>query len=143
MSEHGTQKVFESEMDVRWGDMDAYKHVNNASYLRYIEEARVLWFKTMRSDWADPACSPILAAAHMNFRRPIGWPERIRIAMSTERLGGKSLTLAHRIESATQPDVVYADGSTVLVWIDATGTPLPLPEFVRRACESALPRSLS
>jgi acyl-CoA thioester hydrolase len=134
MSADDKPEVFETEIDVRWGDMDAFNHVNNASYLRYIEEARVLWFKAMSSDWADPDCAPILAAATMNFRRPIGWPEHLRIVMHAERLGGKSLTLAHRIESATQPDVLYADGTTVLVWVDASGNSLPLPETVKRAC---------
>ena len=121
-------------MDVRWGDMDAFNHVNNASYLRYIEEARVLWFKQISPDWADPDCAPILAAAQMNYRRPIGWPERLRIVMAAERVGGKSLTLAHRIESATQPGVLYADGSTVLVWVRRDGSSMPLPAFVLRAC---------
>ncbi|MGH8025889.1 MAG: acyl-CoA thioesterase, partial [Pseudoxanthomonas sp.] len=30
-------------ISVRWGDMDAFNHVNNAQYLRYLEEARVRW----------------------------------------------------------------------------------------------------
>ena len=83
----------------------------------------------------DPlaAFAPILAAAQMNYRRPIGWPERLRIVMFPERIGGKSLTLGHRIESATQPGVLYADGNTVLVWVDRSGAPMALPEFVRAA----------
>lgn len=133
MNETPMKPVFESEMDVRWGDMDAFNHVNNASYLRYIEEARVLWFKQISPDWADPDCAPILAAAQMNYRRPIGWPERLRIVMGAERIGGKSLTLSHRIESATQADVLYADGHTVLVWVDRSGASMLLPDFVRAA----------
>lgn len=133
MSEPPMKTVFEIEMDVRWGDMDAFNHVNNASYLRYIEEARVMWFKQISPDWTDPDCAPILAAAQMNYRRPIGWPERLRIGMGIERLGGKSLTLGHRIESATRDGWLYADGHTVLVWVDRSGSSLPLPDFVRAA----------
>ncbi len=133
MSGSAWKSVFEIEMDVRWGDMDAFNHVNNASYLRYIEEARVLWFKQISPRWADPDCAPILAAAQMNYRRPIGWPERLRIVMAAERLGGKSLTLAHRIESASEAGVLYADGSTVMVWVDGSGASLSLPDFVRAA----------
>ena len=133
MSETPMKTVFEIEMDVRWGDMDAFNHVNNTSYLRYIEEARVLWFKQISPNWADPDCAPILAAAQMNYRRPIGWPERLRIVMAAERIGGKSLTLGHRIESATQAGVLYADGNTVLVWVDRGGASMALPEFVRAA----------
>ncbi|MCG6118548.1 MAG: acyl-CoA thioesterase [Aquimonas sp.] len=136
MSERDMKTVFEVEMDVRWGDMDAFNHVNNASYLRYIEEARVLWFKQISPDWADPDCAPILAAAQMNYRRPIGWPERLRIRMAAERVGGKSLTLSHRIESAAQPELLYADGNTVLVWVRRDGSSMALPDFVLRACEA-------
>lgn len=133
MSETPMKTVFQIEMDVRWGDMDAFNHVNNTSYLRYIEEARVLWFKAISPDWTDPDCAPILAAAQMNYRRPIGWPERLRIVMCAERIGGKSLTIGHRIESATQDDLLYADGHTVLVWVDRSGASMLLPDFVRAA----------
>ncbi|HAI59587.1 MAG TPA: acyl-CoA thioesterase [Xanthomonadaceae bacterium] len=128
--------VFEFAMDVRWGDMDAFNHVNNASYLRYIEEARVAWFRALvPAAWADVDCAPILAAATMNYRRPIGWPERLRITLHAEKLGTKSLTLGHRIESATPDGVLYADGHTVMVWVDNTGASIALPPFIRAACE--------
>lgn len=127
--------VFEIAMDVRWGDMDAFNHVNNASYLRYIEEARVAWFKSLTADWAAVDCAPILAAATMNYRRPIGWPERLRVTLHAEKLGTKSLTLGHRIESATQDGVLYADGTTVMVWVDHGGASIPLPASIRTACE--------
>lgn len=128
--------VFEIPMDVRWGDMDAFNHVNNASYLRYIEEARVAWFRALVPNaWADVDCAPILAAATVNYRRPIGWPERLRITLHAEKLGTKSLTLGHRIESATQDGVLYADGHTVMVWVDKGGTSIALPPFIRAACE--------
>lgn len=126
--------LFEIAMDVRWGDMDAFNHVNNASYLRYIEDARVAWFKSLTGDWAAVDCAPILAAATVNYRRPIGWPERLRIHLHAEKLGTKSLTLGHRIESATQDDVLYADGSTVMVWVDGSGASIPLPQNIRNAC---------
>ena len=128
--------VFEIAMDVRWGDMDAFNHVNNASYLRYIEEARVAWFRALVPNaWADVDCAPILAAATVNYRRPIGWPERVRVTLHAEKLGTKSLTLGHRIESATVDGVLYADGHTVMVWVDRGGTSIPLPPFIRHACE--------
>ena len=129
--------VFEIAMDVRWGDMDAFNHVNNASYLRYIEEARVAWFRALVPNaWADVDCAPILAAATVNYRRPIFWPERLRITLHAEKLGTKSLTLGHRIESATQDGVLYADGHTVMVWVDKGGASIALPPFIRAACEA-------
>jgi len=128
--------VFEIVIEVRWGDMDAFNHVNNASYLRYIEEARVAWFRALLPErWAKTDCAPILAAATVNYRHPIGWPERLRVRLLAEKLGTKSLTLGHRIENAAQEGLLYADGHTVMVWVDRTGISIPLPPFIRSACE--------
>lgn len=128
---------FSLEMPVRWRDMDALAHVNNASYLGYVEEARVSWFQSLSDDWSGAAAAPIMAAVTMNYRRPARWPESLRVELSAERVGTKSLTLAHRIVSAADHGLVYADGNTVLVWVDASGTSVPLPAAIRAACGAA------
>ena len=126
----------EHEVTVRFYDTDCAAVVHNLAYLRFIEEARVAWFRALVPNaWADVDCAPILAAATVNYRRPIGWPERVRVTLHAERLGTKSLTLGHRIESATVDGVLYADGHTVMVWVDRGGTSIPLPPFIRHACE--------
>jgi acyl-CoA thioester hydrolase len=126
--------VHRIELAVRWGDLDAFGHVNNTCFHRYIEEARVLWFRALSADWANETAAPILAAATVNYRRPIGWPETVVVELTAERVGGKSVTLGHRLSSASQAGVLYADGTTVLVWVDGNGTTLPLPDAVRTAC---------
>ena len=122
------------EMEVRWRDLDAFGHANNASYHGYVEEARVRWFRSLSADWANETAAPILAAATMNHRRPLGWPATIVVELVAERVGGKSVTIAHRI--ADDAGVVYADGNTVLVWVDRDGATLSLPDAVRAACET-------
>lgn len=129
--------VFAMAADVRWRDMDAFEHVNNASYLGYIEEARVRWFKSLSEDWAGEAAAPILAAVTLNYRRPIEWPETLRVELLVERIGNKSLTLGHRILAAGDADTVYCDGNTVLVWVNRDGQSVMLPDKVRAACEAA------
>ena len=128
---------FTLDMPVRWRDMDALAHVNNASYLGYVEEARVSWFQSLAADWSGAEAAPIMAAVTMNYRRPARWPESLRVQLHAERVGGKSLTLGHRIVSASDTGTVYADGSTVLVWVDASGASVPLPDAIRAACGAA------
>ena len=122
------------DLEVRWRDLDAFNHANNAAYLGYVEEARVLWFKSLSADWAGETSAPILAAITMNYRKPIAWPESLRIELFTERLGNKSVTVGHRILSSTQPELLYADGNAVMVWVDRAGQTVALPEPVRQAC---------
>lgn len=126
--------VHRLEMDVRWRDMDAFNHVNNASYLGYIEEARVRWFRSLSEDWAGVGSAPIMAAVTVNYRRPISWPETLVVELIAERAGNKSLTLGHRISSAGDPATLYCDGHTVLVWVDREGRSVLLPGHVRAAC---------
>ena len=128
---------FTLDMPVRWRDMDALAHVNNASYLGYVEEARVSWFQSLSADWSGADAAPIMAAVTMNYRRPARWPESLRVELSAERIGNKSLTLAHRIVSLGDHGRVYADGHTVLVWVDAHGTSVPLPAAILAACRAA------
>ncbi|OGT58726.1 MAG: thioesterase [Gammaproteobacteria bacterium RIFCSPHIGHO2_12_FULL_63_22] len=127
--------IFTLVMPVRWRDLDAFKHVNNASYLGYIEEARVSWFRSLSSDWSGETAAPILAAVTLNYRRPANWPETLIIELIVERIGNKSLTLDHRITSATDEGVLYADGNSVMVWVDGSGQSIVLPPGIRAACE--------
>jgi len=133
---HLPKKVFELRMPLRWGDHDALDHVNNTMYLRYLEEARVRWFAEHIANWdrADDA-SPLMAAIHANYRRPLRWPADILVQLFCERLGNSSLTIGHRIVDANDPSILYLDGNVVMVWINpANGKPTALPEGIRTAC---------
>ncbi|MBD8526554.1 acyl-CoA thioesterase [Pseudomarimonas arenosa] len=127
-------------IEVRWRDLDAFNHVNNATFLTYLEEARLLWLESLDGEWLTETSAPVLAAANLQFRRPVAWPETVRVELRSSRVGRSSITLEHRIVSANQPDVLYCDGSVVMVWVDATsGKGADLPPAVRRAAEALLP----
>lgn len=129
-------------IDVRWRDLDAFNHVNNATFLSYLEEARLLWLESLDGEWLTETSAPVLAAANLQFRRPIAWPETVRVELHSSRVGRSSITLEHRIVSAKQPDVLYCDGSVVMVWVDAeTGKGAALPAAVRQAAEALLGHS--
>ena len=48
--EHRRKLIHITKMPIRWGDMDAYGHVNNTIYFRYMEQARVEWIEDMIAD---------------------------------------------------------------------------------------------
>ena len=128
------RRLVETPISVRWGDMDAFGHVNNSRYATFLEEARLQWFATIEGGWVDATTSPVVAAMSINFRSPIEWPCELVVELYVERVGGSSLTLGFRMVSRDTPQKFYADGSTVLVWVDrSTGRPVPLPERIRKA----------
>jgi acyl-CoA thioester hydrolase len=122
-------------MPVRWRDLDAFNHVNNSQYLSYLEEARLQWMMTLPGRGMDERVAPVVAAAHLNYRRPIAWPCALTIELVVEHLGTTSVRIGHRITAGGAGDVLYCDGHTVLVWIDRIdGAATALPDAVRRAC---------
>jgi acyl-CoA thioester hydrolase len=126
--------LIEAPIDVRWGDMDAFGHVNNSVYATYLEEARLRWFDTIDGGWMDDAIAPVIAASSINFRLPIEWPAALTVELFVVKVGGSSLTLGFRMLSREASPKFYADGSTVLVWTDrGAGKSVPLPERIRRA----------
>jgi acyl-CoA thioester hydrolase len=125
-------------LGVRWGDLDAFNHVNNATFLVYAQEARLAWLANVPGVWFDETMMPVVAAANVNYRRQLAWPATIVVELATTRIGTSSLTIAHRIVSADDPTCIYADGEVVMVWIDpASGRSVPLPAAIREACQSA------
>lgn len=133
-TEPAPRLLLRAPMAVRWRDLDAFSHVNNSTFLTYIEEARLQWFQSLPGPWVTEDTAPVLAATHVNYRRPIEWPEQLVVELYAERVGNTSLTVAHRIVAAGDASVVYSDGYSVLVWIDRRGGKAAgLPEAVRRA----------
>jgi len=122
-------------MPVRWRDLDAFNHVNNSKYLSYLEEARLQWMIGVPGKGLDDHVAPVVAAAQLNYRRPIAWPAQVVIELFVERLGNTSLTIGHRIVDGADGNVLYCDGHVVMVWIDRdSGAAAPLPAEVREAC---------
>jgi acyl-CoA thioester hydrolase len=129
--------LFVTELPVRWRDIDAFNHVNNATYLTYLEEARLQWMQQV-GDCLSETAMPVLAAAELNYRRPIAWPARLHVQLYSERLGNSSITLAHRIVDAADASCLYCDGRTVMVWTNPTiGKSVPLPATIRAAATQA------
>ena len=129
----------EIEVPVRWGDMDALRHVNNAQYFTYCETARISYFEKIGLfDVAHKALGPSLAMAQLNFRRQLHYPATLVVEVSTSRIGRTSFTLEYIIRDKNEPpEKGAADGSSVVVWVDySEGKPVPLPEkLIQRIVE--------
>lgn len=136
MSEDTTASklLVRAPVTVRWGDMDAYGHVNNSVYATYVEEARLQWFRSLDAGWMGTEAAPILAALNTNFRKPVEWPAEIVVEMFAGRVGRSSFTASFRIVDRQAPEVLYAEGDSVLVWIDPrSGKSIELPAHLRAA----------
>lgn len=135
MSLDNEKLLYSLPITLRWRDLDAFNHVNNANFLTFLEEARIRWFGSLGEEWVTDAIAPLLAAVQMNYRAPIPYPADIVVELLAQRVGNTSITVGHRITSDDGRSH-YADGHVVMVWIDRTsGRPTALPKAIRDAAE--------
>ena len=124
------------EIPVAWGDMDAFRHVNNSIYLRYFESARIAYFQAAKimAAMESQGIGPILAHASIDFLRPLTFPDRLMSYASCHQVGNKSFRLAYRLVSTAQADQVAAAGDSVIVMLDyKSGQTVPIPAEMRQA----------
>ena len=124
------EHTFTTAVGLRWGDLDALGHVNNAVFLRLLEEARVRFLLGLPPQGEHGF--GILAARHeIDYLKPLGYSEDpVQVQMWVERVGTSSFTLGYLMADAGGDAVCAA--KTVIVAIDAAaGTPVPLPGAIR------------
>ena len=131
------QPTFRIPIPLRWSDLDAFNHVNNARYLTFLEQARIEWFDTLDEPWVTADSAPVVASVTLNYKRPIEYPASVFVELFTEKLGNSSVVIGHRIVG--EDGTLHCDGHVVAVWVDRrSGKPVPLPAGVRRASELLL-----
>jgi acyl-CoA thioester hydrolase len=138
---------------LRWGDLDAYNHVNNVAMLRLLEEARAraFWYPE-RGEEAPPTAllgldpeAPILsliARQEVEYLRPVPYHrDPLDIQIWFGRLGGSSGEICFEVFSplGEAEQVLYARASATVVTVDAgTGAPVRLSPELRAAWEPLL-----
>lgn len=126
------------EVPVRWGDMDAFGHVNNTVFFRFFESVRIEYLRAIDfAEGGDTAgIGPILASTHCRFRRPLGFPDTVLVGARTTEVAEDRFTMEYRIVSGVTGEVA-ADGGGVVVSYDyGSGSKAPIPGAVRARIEA-------
>jgi acyl-CoA thioester hydrolase len=122
---------------VRWGDMDALGHVNNAKYFTYCESARISYFNAIEL-WKHrehDRQGPALVAATLNFRQQVHYPAALEVGARVSEIRNRSFTLEYAIYRQGTDDLV-ADGTSVVAWTDyEVNKSVSLPEALRAAIQ--------
>jgi acyl-CoA thioester hydrolase len=116
-------------VQVRFRDIDAFGHVNNAVYLNYCEQCRFAYFRRFGYAARAGDLPVILARAEVDFRHPARLEQEVRVGGRTVRLGESSFAMEHRIEA---DGVLAAEIKVVLVAYDyESARPAPIPGELR------------
>jgi acyl-CoA thioester hydrolase len=85
---------FQGKQYVRWGDLDAFGHVNNATYLIYAQEARFEWSKMLEM---------VVARAEVDFIAPIYDGDIfIDVEIWVNKIGNSSFGLTYEMKNGDQ-----------------------------------------
>jgi acyl-CoA thioester hydrolase len=128
-------------IEVRFADIDAMGHVNNANYLSYFEQARMRWFSELIGDeWDWEAHGIVLARNEVDYLEPILLSDQVSIEVACARVGNTSLTLTYKVFRTPKHDTtprLCSKGMSVLVCFDyQTGLKRAVPETWREKIEA-------
>ncbi len=108
---------FSTTIEVRFRDVDALAHVNNAVYLTYFETARMHYWKALFGDGAFEQYSFVVVRAECNYRSPAHVGEILKVLTRVSELKNSSFTFNYEVVESKTGRLV-ADGSTVQACFD-------------------------
>ena len=108
--------IYTNQQFVRWDDIDAFGHINNAKYLTYIQEARFQWsfYQYAQRNEKPTLVEMVVARAEVDFIEPIYEGGRFYdVTLWVEHIGNSSFTLGYEVIGDN--NVVHARVKTVQV----------------------------
>jgi acyl-CoA thioester hydrolase len=126
---------FWTSIVVRWGDMDAMGHVNNATYFKYCESARIELLRGIGIGGRDEgsAQGPTLVHAACDFKREVKYPATLDVGVRVVTMTQRSFRMEYGMFFAGT-ETLAAVAVSVNAWMDyGAGRAVPLPDDLRAA----------
>lgn len=142
MADHFSGFSITVDIPVAWGDMDAYGHVNNTTFFRWFETARIAFLSAIEftAGGESGGVGPILASTRCRFRRPVVFPDTVTVGVRTTSVEEDRFVHAYRVVSHAAGEVV-AEGEGVVVSYDYHARrKAPIPTVVRTAIDRRIDR---
>lgn len=103
------------EQNVAWGDMDAFGHVNNVMYYRYIESSRILYFQHLKT--YQQGVLTVIASNQCKYLKPVFYPDVLKVAARVDELRNSAVRMHYVLYSEAQKEIV-ATAEAVVVFVD-------------------------
>ena len=124
------QFAISTKVNVVWGEMDALGHVNNVSYFRYFETARIDFLKQtgLLSILSDPSHSPVLRDTYAQYKRPVTFPDTLHIGSYITDIKEDRFTMRYEAFSESQQAICTTGYASVVMFNMKTGQKSPIPD---------------
>jgi acyl-CoA thioester hydrolase len=124
--------VYEMTLPIRWGDMDAMGHLNNTSYFRYFETARIDWLYTLGQVPGPAKEGIVIVNAFCNFYRQLEYPGDVLLKMYASDPGRTTFETWVTMARSDAPEVICAAGGATTMWVDfPRQKAINLPDWLR------------
>ncbi len=119
-------------LPIRWGDMDAFGHLNNVSFFRLLEEVRIQWLDQLGCKLEVQETGPVVINVSCDFLKQVVYPADIQINTKVENIGRSSLEISHELFIAGEEPQLCGRASGKMVWVNyAEEVSVPLPAELR------------
>ena len=139
MSKLDLQKFnFSYPIQMRWNDLDALGHVNNALYVSYFEIARGGFMLKAVPEWDWTKHMFLIANVNVDFKKELLLTAtKPLVHVRTSKIGGKSFVLEYAITSQKGDEtILHATGSTTQIMFDTKArTTIEVPDWVRESLQ--------
>jgi len=125
------------ETPVAWGEMDAFRHVNNTAYFRYFESGRIAYFERLNllEYMEATGVGPILASTSCRFKIPLTYPDKVSIGTRVPTIEDDRFTMEYLVFSH-QHQKIAAEGIGLIVCFNyKENKKAPIPDELKRRIE--------
>ena len=120
------------QLPVQWGDMDANSHVNNVSYLQWVESARIAYFEQIDFfDFTGSKPGPILKKTSTKYIYPLFYPDLVWLGSRAKQLQADRFILETAVFSNQHKRIAAISQSEVVIFDYHKKSKIEMPPDVR------------
>ncbi len=122
------------EQSVTWGDMDQNGHVNNVEYFRYMENARVEYYRRIGKFELEreTGITLVLKSTTCNYVAPLAYPDRIAVGARVKEIGARQVIMTYLVVDTQRNRVAALGEATIVALKVADKTKVPIPNILKR-----------
>lgn len=129
--------TFWTTLQTRWVDMDGLRHINHATYLSYMETARLDFYHYLGYEYTrwDAEISTILAGMKIDYLQQTAHPTILEIGQSITRVGNSSFDIATAIFKKNGQKPVVQGLFTLVAFNYIKNRTIPVPHVFQQAAQ--------
>jgi acyl-CoA thioester hydrolase len=125
--------LWSEQLVVRWSDLDANGHVNNAVFFTYCEQSRIDWMHSIAGQTTADGYGAVVKKTSCTYLRPVNYPATLEVKLFGGKPGRTSFPTYSEIWNTVPSPEKVAEGEAIMVWVHRTsGEPHPVPDFLRK-----------